>query len=144
MTLANQIVRHATCVAIEGKGVLICGISGSGKSGLALELIGYGARLVSDDRTELRREGDEIRAKAPEAIRGQIEARGVGILHAETVEDVPITLVIDLDQQEKKRLPPNRTEQILGQTVPLLHRPGIPYFAASILQYLKGGRSDKG
>jgi serine kinase of HPr protein (carbohydrate metabolism regulator) len=40
---------HATTVAIAGRGVMIEGQSGSGKSDLALRLIDRGGRLVSDD-----------------------------------------------------------------------------------------------
>ena len=48
---------HATCVAIEGRGVLIVGPSGSGKSDLALRLIDRGAALVADDYTDLNVDG---------------------------------------------------------------------------------------
>ncbi|MEE9317578.1 MAG: hypothetical protein V3U48_04730, partial [Rhodospirillales bacterium] len=38
---------HATCVEMDGKGVLLMGPPGSGKSDLALRLIDGGARLVA-------------------------------------------------------------------------------------------------
>ena len=41
---------HASCVAINGRAVLIEGRSGSGKSDLALRLIDQGGVLVSDDQ----------------------------------------------------------------------------------------------
>jgi len=41
---------HASCVRIRGKGVLLLGASGAGKSDLALEMIDGGAKLVADDR----------------------------------------------------------------------------------------------
>jgi len=44
---------HATTVAVNGRGVMIRGASGSGKSALALQMIAMGAELVSDDRTSL-------------------------------------------------------------------------------------------
>ena len=44
---------HATCIEVDGMGVLLRGPSGSGKSDLALRLIDGGARLVADDRTDL-------------------------------------------------------------------------------------------
>lgn len=144
MTHENETVRHASCVAYDGKGVLICGASGTGKSGLALELMGYGAQLVADDRTVLRRTGDEIDASAPKTIRGKIEARGLGILHADPVDKASIVLIVSLDEPENERLPPQRSQQLLGLAVPLVHNLGIPHFAASIIQYLKGGRSDGG
>jgi serine kinase of HPr protein (carbohydrate metabolism regulator) len=56
---------HATCVAIDGRGILIRGRSGAGKSDLALRLIDRGARLVSDDYTILAASGGRLRAAAP-------------------------------------------------------------------------------
>ena len=54
---------HASCIRLalaaaafgapRSAGVLLLGDSGSGKSDLALRLIGRGAELVADDRTEL-------------------------------------------------------------------------------------------
>lgn len=67
---------HASCVARDGAGVLIFGPSGSGKSLLALALIDMGFTLVADDRVVLH----GAVAEAPEAIRGHIEVRGVGVL----------------------------------------------------------------
>ena len=50
---------HASTVALEGRAVLITGLSGSGKSDLALRLLDRVFGLVSDDRTIIRR-GDVI------------------------------------------------------------------------------------
>jgi HPr kinase/phosphorylase len=41
---------HGSVVSLAGRGMLILGASGSGKSALALRLIGRGAALVADDR----------------------------------------------------------------------------------------------
>jgi len=43
---------HASCVAVDGKGLLITGASGSGKSALALQLMAFGAHLIADDRVK--------------------------------------------------------------------------------------------
>ena len=69
---------HATCVAIGDRAVLLCGPSGSGKSDLALRLIDGGAQLVADDQVVLRAEGGRIVARAPEALAGRMEVRGIG------------------------------------------------------------------
>ncbi|MEJ1970175.1 MAG: hypothetical protein WDN03_16330 [Rhizomicrobium sp.] len=45
---------HGTAVEIGGRGLLICGRSGAGKSTLSANLIGLGARLISDDLSVLR------------------------------------------------------------------------------------------
>jgi HPr kinase/phosphorylase len=136
---ADAIV-HAGCVALAGKGLLILGPSGSGKSSLALSLIALGCDLVSDDRTVVRRMGDRLMAWAPEAIRGRIEARGVGILSAPAVGPVRVALVCDLALPETDRLPPERKTSVAGVTLPLVHRPDSPHFPAAILLYLKTGR----
>lgn len=108
---------HMGCVAIGGCGVLIAGASGRGKSDLALRLIDRGARLVSDDYTELRREGGRLTARAPDAIRGRMEVRGVGIVEQAPVDDVPVCLVADLDSPPE-RLPQPRTMLVEGVEVP--------------------------
>jgi len=90
----NDHVRlHATAVAFEGKGVLITGRSGSGKSSLALQLMAIGHTLIADDQTDVTRHADRLWASAPPSIKGMIEARGVGILHARLKSCWPLTLI---------------------------------------------------
>ena len=131
---------HASCVAIDGKAVLIRGASGCGKSALALRLMALGAELVADDRTELHPSGADIIARCPPAIRGMIEARFVGILTAKARDAAPVRLVIDLDRVETDRLPPKRNTEILGQTLPLLYRVEGDHFPAAVLHLLTYGR----
>lgn len=130
---------HASSVALDGRGVLIIGKSGSGKSGLALQLMAFGAMLVSDDQILLIAKDGWPFATAPDATRGMIEARGVGLLAAKS-EPARVVLAVNLDQCETDRLPPDRTMPLPGRDVPLLHKAESPYFAASILQYLKAGK----
>ena len=119
---------------------MIIGASGAGKSGLALQLLALGAGLVADDRTRLWRAGDRVMADVPEAIKGQIEARGVGILATPAKGPVPLALVIDMDKVETKRLPPERSLRILDRELPLIRKVQTPCFPAAILLYLNGGR----
>ena len=135
----NHLV-HARCVALGPSAVLIQGASGTGKSALALQLMAMGCVLVSDDQTLLQVSDDQIFAQAPEAIRGLIEARGVGLLSAEATKTAHVALVVDLDSVETERLPPERTVELLGQNIATLHRVESSHFPAAILQYLKGGR----
>ena len=107
---------HATTVAIGGRGVLISGPSGSGKSDLALRLIDRGAKLVADDRTIVRAEGAGALAFAPETIAGRLEVRGVGILATEQVEGVPLSLCVELGRSVD-RLPAPRTRTVAGVPV---------------------------
>ena len=64
---------HGSAVAFAGRGVLILGGAGTGKSALALALIGRGAALVADDRVEIERRGGALIASAPAALAGLIE-----------------------------------------------------------------------
>lgn len=129
-------------MALAGRGVLILGASGRGKSALALELMALGAGLVADDRTVITvRDGQAI-ASCPPALSGLIEARFVGLLAAEPHPAVPLALVVDLDATEDQRLPPDRRRDIAGITLPQLHNIARPYFAAAIRQYLLHGRRD--
>ncbi|SFB13122.1 Hpr(Ser) kinase/phosphatase [Poseidonocella pacifica] len=137
--MAQETILHASCVAVDGRGVLIRGASGSGKSRLSIELMAWGARLVSDDRVRITRRGDMLHAEAPAPISGLIEARGMGLLRAPACS-ADIACIVDLDRPETERLPPWHKETLLGVVLPLLHNPGIPHFAASLLLYLREGR----
>jgi len=138
----TRLTVHASCVALGPAAVLVRGASGSGKSGLALDLMALGAALIADDRTDLRCDGQGIVVECPPAIRGRIEARGVGILAASSQTRAMLRLVVDMDGREDDRLPPRRETTLLGHTIPLLYPPPNAHFAAAILQYLKGGRCD--
>ncbi|WP_375259455.1 HPr kinase/phosphorylase [Citreimonas sp.] len=131
---------HASAVALNGRGLLIRGASGSGKSGLALQLMALGVSLVSDDRTVVSRAGAQVHLNAPDTIRGRIEARGVGILNAEAVRDATLVAVVDLDTPETERLPPHRVTDILGVAVALIHNCAHASFPAALRQYLNAGR----
>jgi hypothetical protein len=99
-----QINIHATCVAIGGKGVLLLGASGAGKSDLALRLIDDGAQLVADDRTLLFSKNGVLHAKAPPSIKGLLEIRGVGIVALPARPSVQLVLAVRLGR-EGARLP---------------------------------------
>ncbi len=87
---------HASCVRLGGKGVLLLGKSGSGKSDLALRLIGRGAVLVADDRCDLFVERGRLTARAPQTIAGMLEVRGLGLVNIRHAARAPIALVVDL------------------------------------------------
>jgi serine kinase of HPr protein (carbohydrate metabolism regulator) len=110
---------HASCVAINGRAVLIAGPSGSGKSDLALRLIDRGAILVSDDYTLLQAHNGRLIASPPETIAGRLEIRGVGIVERPYVAAAPVALLIDL-AQPPDRLPEPATQRLAGIAVPIL------------------------
>lgn len=110
---------HASCVSIGGRGVLIAGPSGSGKSDLALRLIDRGAALVSDDYTELRAAGGRLIATAPERIAGRIEIRGVGLVALDAAGATQVCLFADL-AAAVERMPEARARTLLGIAVPAI------------------------
>ena len=111
---------HASCVAIDGRAVLITGASGSGKSDLSLRLLDRGFALVSDDQTIVKKVGTRLTAAAPSTIRGKLEIRGVGIVEMSYIDDQPVALVVELTS-DIQRLPDDSRERlILGVAVPLI------------------------
>lgn len=131
---------HASLVAFGPSGVLILGGSGAGKSTLALGLMAQGARLVADDRVCLRREGAALMGQAPEALRGVIEARGMGLLRAPIRLRAQVALVVDLDRVEPDRLPPRREITLLGVDLPLCLRVDGPQFLPGLRFWALNGR----
>ena len=111
---------HGSTVAVDGRAVLITGLSGSGKSDLALRLLDRGFTLVSDDQTIVRREGDRLIASAPPTIAGKLEIRGIGIVDMDRIDNVPVALLVEL-ASDFKRLPDDGRERpILGVPLPLV------------------------
>jgi energy-coupling factor transporter ATP-binding protein EcfA2 len=92
MTQTGMLI-HGSCVARAGAAVLVLGPPGSGKSDLALRLIGRGFTLVADDQVLV----DGRAASAPAALRGLLEVRGLGIFEGLPVaEGAALALAVDL------------------------------------------------
>ncbi|HET8727232.1 MAG TPA: HPr kinase/phosphatase C-terminal domain-containing protein [Alphaproteobacteria bacterium] len=110
---------HATCVALQGAGVLLRGPSGSGKSDLALRLIDGGALLVADDRVALTLEDGRVMARPPAALAGFLEVRGIGPVPMPATAPAPVALVVDLVPGGPiERLPEPRNCAYLGVLLP--------------------------
>lgn len=119
--MSAPLLVHGTAVAIAGGAVLLRGPSGAGKSDLALRLIDGGARLVADDQVLLHRDGERVLTRAPVSIAGLIEARGIGLLRIEPLDQAPLVLIADLLPSDQiERLPEANFETLLGIDVPLL------------------------
>ena len=123
---------HASCVSADGHGILILGAAGSGKSSLALKLMGLGADLVSDDRTFVMRESDKLIATCPDEIKGKIEARGIGLLKVTPVDCAELSLVVDLRLQIDKRLPKDDKYNIFGIILRCIGRSRLDAFAEAV------------
>lgn len=115
---------HASCVAIGGRGVLIAGRSGAGKSDLALRLIDRGAILVSDDYCEVDDAGGRLVARAPATIAGRIEVRGIGIVALDHLSQAKVALFVDLDVPPE-RMPEPITRILAGIAVPVVAVAGL-------------------
>ena len=110
---------HASCVAIDGRAVLILGGSGAGKSDLALRLLDRGGSLVSDDYVDLTAADGRLLASPPARIAGKLEVRGVGIVERPFTGEVPVALAIDLEGRPE-RLPDPAAQAFCGLSIPLL------------------------
>lgn len=130
---------HSSTVAFpdgsDWAALVILGQSGAGKSELAVTLMALGARLVADDQTEFRRQGNVVQATAPAPLHGLLEVRGMGLLRADPVGAV-VRAVVDLDQVERDRMPPARQFTLLGTAFPLFHKIDSMAFAAALRQYM--------
>lgn len=136
---------HATAIRLAGKGIVIRGPSGSGKSRLALALLtdadcwptrhaeradpravagDDATALISDDRLIVKRDNDRLLAGPPTALAGLIEVRGMGLLSMPWCEGARLDLVIDLKPLAKcDRLPTPQETRIDGVRLPAV---GIP------------------
>ena len=113
-----MVLVHASCVALEGKGVLLQGAPGTGKSDLVLRLIEGGARLVADDQVALTSSDGMLFAEPPSRIAGLLEVRGIGIVSMEFVSQCPVHLVIDLVQPDAvARMPEAATVDLCGHRI---------------------------
>jgi len=115
-------IRHAGLIARRRdgrwRGVLIEGGSGSGKSDLALRALDHGFRLVADDRVVVWADAGRLFGRAPAALGGLLEVRGLGVVPVAAVAFCEIVLLARLETAE--RMPEPATETILGQLIPLL------------------------
>ena len=100
---------QATSICFNGRGYLIKGKSGTGKSSLALKMINNGATLVSDDITEVV-EGNLL---APKEKRGWLEVRGIGLISGfDVCEKAPLKAVLELTEEKPERFPENKLAEI--------------------------------
>ena len=96
---------HAACVARNGKGVLLCGQSGAGKSSLAFACARRGWTYISDDSSCL--------------IRGRADRTVVGNSHQIHLRESARHLFPELAQQPL-------TRRINGEMAIALHTPAMP------------------
>lgn len=134
--LAKSDALHGDLMSIFGKGVLIRGESGSGKSEVALDLIRRGHQLVSDDLVDCYQVHNRIIGKAPEILNGFLELRGIGIVNVNkmygataTLPKANIDFVVELRQWDAKfdydrvGIEETKYEEILDVQIPKIILP---------------------
>lgn len=122
---------HGVLLSIYGKGVIIMGDSGVGKSETALELVRRGHVLVADDRVDVNRVHNTIFGRAPELLKGMLEIRGIGIIDvarmfgaSSHLDNIEVDFIIHLEkwddhkQYERVGIEEEITEKILGLDIP--------------------------
>lgn len=115
---------NVTAVSINGRGLLIAGETGSGKSSLALALIDRGATLIGDDGIVIEDGSGHPVAQPPKTTRGLLEVRNVGLVEFPTCE-APIALVLQLTTLAPRYPMELATTTLGGAGIPvLLFRPG--------------------
>lgn len=116
---------QASCVAIGGRGLLIEGPPGGGKSSLVLALLDRGATLVGDDGVMLEARGGVLIAQPHPAIYGKLEVRNLGVFEAEqhgwpVSGEAPVALVLRLDREAPRFIDFADSVNLCGIAVPVV------------------------
>ena len=135
---AVQTMLHGTMVDVYGIGILISGISGLGKSEVALDLVERGHRLVSDDVVMLTKKSNILIASATEMNKHFMEIRGLGIIDVMSMFGIRsiryqkrLEVILELSLWEdtenlNRTALDHDTVEILGTKIPLIHLPITP------------------
>jgi HPr kinase/phosphorylase len=108
---------HGTAVAINGWAVLLTGVSGSGKSDLALRLIDRGAVLVGDDYVGL---DANLQISPVAALAGKFEIRGLGVVEVIHEAPRPLRLLVELGDGGERSPESWPLRDLNGWSLPLL------------------------
>lgn len=126
---------HASCVSLDGKGILISGASGCGKSDLALRLMEVGASLIADDYVDLDPcEDGRLLVRCPDPLRGLLEVRHIGVVRGvDYLESAPLCLYLR-PSSVPQRMPDPEWLSLLGVRIPCLE---LPYFEGSVVAKIR-------
>jgi len=114
--------RHAGLIARRAggpwRGVLVEGPAGAGKSDVALRALDQGFSLVADDRVILWTSGGRLFGRAPDALFGLLEVRGLQVVAVPALPLAEVALVARCGTPE--RIPQVEFVELLGISVPLI------------------------
>ncbi len=116
---------YATAICWDDDAVLLMGESNIGKSDLALRLIDRGAMLVSDDQVILEKKDDTIILSAPEALRGKLELRYLGIYDFDFAEQATLRMAVKLGGTIDRFPMDRQVEKFLGMPIPTIRLNGL-------------------
>lgn len=120
---------HGTLISIDGKGVLICGPSGNGKTSLALHLYRRAlaakleVQIIADDQVLLSSSGAQLLGRCPPSIQGKIEVRGFGVVEQQPLNSISVPIswhVALVDQPKAVRFYEGATVELATIAVPSL------------------------
>lgn len=107
---APIVEEHASLINIFGKGILLKGKSGIGKSEMTLELVKKNHLFVGDDRIIIQQRNNKLYGQSHEMLKNLIEVRGLGILDLSKIyglqvllDETTIDLVIELIHLEDEQ-----------------------------------------
>jgi len=141
LQLAATTTVHGVFMEVFDRGVLLTGVSGIGKSELALELINRGHRLIADDAPLFSRTAPGcVTGTCPPILHDFLEVRGLGIINVRTmfgstaIKDKKqlhlIAQVVILSQQELATIDRlagmHRECELLGVKIPQVSIPSSP------------------
>jgi serine kinase of HPr protein (carbohydrate metabolism regulator) len=116
------VILHGGLVALRTvgawRGVLIEGPAGAGKSDLALRCLAEGFQLVADDRVVLWSSAGRLFGRAPDALVGRLEIRGLDVVSVPGRPLAEVALAVRCGAPE--RIPDLTFAEILGISVPLI------------------------
>ncbi|MDA7629327.1 HPr(Ser) kinase/phosphatase [Akkermansiaceae bacterium] len=135
---APRTTLHGCMVDYRGIGILIMGLSGSGKSETAIGLLEKGAALVADDVVYISQKAGELLTCSKDFARGYLEMRGIGVINVanlyglsairpEKKLDLVVELKPETDLNKVDRLGLEQKQyRILDTDVPFVEIPVAP------------------
>ena len=134
---------QATCVTIGGRGLLIEGPPGSGKSSLALALIERGALLIGDDSLLIEAQRDTLAVYPHPKTMGLLEVRNLGLLTFPYCDEAEAHLIVALDEAAPRYVETAEQAERAGVALPLIrlwpHSPVLVLRAELALEWFGRG-----